>query len=959
MKPGNKQRLEELFDAGLNLENARAYLMEQVQDDRELTDELSSLWEHCSEAETLFSLESMEMMRRAAFPPEHEDLPEEKFKITRTIASGGMGIVYQAEQQYPIVRTVALKVLDTGRVSEELLSRFRFEGQVLALMEHPYIARVYDSGMTARNDPFIAMEYLDGQPITEYCDNKRLNIEERLRLFMKVCDGLQHAHQKGVIHRDIKPSNILVIDQDGQAVPKIIDFGIAKFTGESLVEKPSEIRGGMVEEPTETRRGMVMGTPHYMSPEQAAGLHGQIDTRTDLYSLGVVFYELLVGVIPLDQYLDKETSLRECCRIIQEVDPPAPSRRIDSDDSDFQTGAETRGLTSQQLVRRLSRDLDWIALKALSKSPADRYASCSQFNTDIRYHLENRPVIAGPLRQTTYHLRKFLRRYRNQVVTAALFMLMLLIGGAAFLMQERNARERASQINKYLIQLVGTFVPETSERNVLSIQALNNIRKEVNQVFRGDSLDEASFRFALGKAYNHLDAGEEAVEQHREALRIYSRLKGRNAPESLEVLGKLAMAVGESNRADDAAALYQEHVDLLTEKYGARHPKTLDARLNQAFYYKIPGNDRLRATELFRQCFEDSRYLSDEHAGIRMKCSTDWAAVLVDNDQYQEAAELFEKSIPGLIEHFGEDHHTVLYTQHNYANLFYSMDRLEEGIRRHRELLATRRAVLFPDSRRIQRSMHALAWGLRVAATRKINRAQSLRKQARALEREGQSTRARSKLRLDAAALNREAETGLEEAESLIREVFETRRKSKGLANQLTLESLEDLGLVLQKRGKLDEAIEVTAQIDELTEEQRLIPSALSARNGRAYLYILKEDYAAAEGLLEHLLDDCKKSTKPGPEGDKLTGDVLLDLARVKMALNKTREALTHFAEGMERHVNPNYVRGQVKQQLLPYLKRNDLKTTAAEIETILAQEEPELDRIPALLRALNANPPD
>lgn len=354
-----------------------------------------------------------------------------RYQLLSILGEGGMGIVYLAEQAEPIKRHVALKVIKPGMDSKRVIVRFEAERQALAQLDHPNIARIYDAGTTELGRPYFVMEYVEGIPITDYCDQHKLTIEDRLGLFLQICQAVQHAHQKGIIHRDIKPSNILVCLQDDRAAPKIIDFGIAKAMNKSLIERTSY-----------TVQGQLIGTPEYMSPEQADLSNQDIDTRTDVYSLGVVLYELLAGVLPFDAKTFRTGGIEHIRKVICEGGAKPPSTRLSKTSVEESTESARRRRTDiRTLQRKLRGDLDWITLKAVEKDRTRRYPTVDALATDIRNHLDHQPVNAAPP-GTFYRALKVALRHRQAISVIGAVLILLIVVFWAIYAHVQAGRER-------------------------------------------------------------------------------------------------------------------------------------------------------------------------------------------------------------------------------------------------------------------------------------------------------------------------------------------------------------------------------------------------------------------------------------------------------------------------------------------------------------------------------------
>src|SRR5215510_12679260 len=388
-----------------------------------------------------------------------------RYELVRVLGEGGMGTVYLAEQLEPIRRRVALKVVKVGMDTAQVLARFAHERQALAMMDHPNVARIFDAGATPKGRPYFVMEYIDGAPIIQYCDHKRMPIKERLALFLAVCRAVQHAHEKGVIHRDLKPSNVLVTEQDSMPIPKVIDFGIAKATDKWAIENTLL-----------TQFGQIVGTPEYASPEQADTVTGEIDESSDVYSLGVLLYELLIGVVPFDTAVLRNGGLVEMLRIIREQEAPTLLRKLASMAGAVTDIAARRKTDPATLRRLVNGDLNAITMRALEKARERRYASVSDLAADIHRYTEDRPVLASSPGRL-YRTQKFLRRHRPAVTgTAVGFLFLAMSGVTVSLLAPRDSATRPKLTDKDTIVLAdfdnktGDAVFDDTLRQGLSVE---------------------------------------------------------------------------------------------------------------------------------------------------------------------------------------------------------------------------------------------------------------------------------------------------------------------------------------------------------------------------------------------------------------------------------------------------------------------------------------------------------
>ncbi len=457
------------------------------------------------------------------------------YKLLQQLGEGGMGTVFMAEQTEPVERRVALKIIKPGMDSNKVIARFEAERQALALMDHPNIARVLDAGTTDAGRPYFVMELVKGVPITEYCDEKHLTVRQRLELLLPVCQVVQHAHQKGIIHRDIKPSNVMVALYDGRPVPKVIDFGVAKATGSRLTNKT-----------VFTEFGQVVGTVEYMSPEQAELNQLDVDTRSDIYSLGVLLYELLTGTTPLERKRLQAAAFDEMLRIIREEEPPKPSTRL-STTNELASIAANRGLEPKRLSGLVRGELDWIVMKALEKDRSRRYETAIGLAMDIERYLGDEPVLACPP-STTYRFGKFALRNKTPLIASGLVALALVAGTVVSTWQALRANheaeiartqaarsEQVAQFLKNMLAGVGPWVAQGRDTTLLR-DILDKTADRVGRDLNDQPEVEADLLETIGNVYTEIGPVDKAEAMQREALAIRRKLLG---DEHLDVASSL------------------------------------------------------------------------------------------------------------------------------------------------------------------------------------------------------------------------------------------------------------------------------------------------------------------------------------------------------------------------------------------------------------------------------------
>jgi non-specific serine/threonine protein kinase/serine/threonine-protein kinase len=724
------------------------------------------------------------------------------FEILSTLGEGGMGTVYLAEQTAPLRRRVALKVIKSGLDTRQVISRFQAERQALAMMDHPSIARVFDAGETPEGRPYFSMEYVDGKRITDYADERLLTTAQRLELFARLCDGVQHAHQKGIIHRDLKPSNVLVAGANGGATPKIIDFGIAKATDVELTD-----------ETFFTELGLAVGTPHYMSPEQAQLSPLGVDTRSDVYSLGVLLYELLTGARPFDAPGAGPDEIR---RMIREDEPSTPSNRLEQDEATTTQVAARRGVDPSTLRRQLRGDLDWITLRALEKDRERRYPSATALADEVRAHLADEPVRARPP-SAAYRLGKLVRRHRFGAAVTAIAAVALAGFAVAMAFQAReiaaqrdranDERQAAERTALFLGNMIGGVEPDAMGRSLwqmlvdevgeaarrrgaaedevertrtafrrslagvnptvvargmLDRSVLQEAARTVDAELSDDPLLAARLRLTIGDAYRQLGLYDAAEPHLVEALELRERTLGRAHDRTLEALTAYGLLLRDAGRHAEAEPLLREVIERRDADPGGDPRKRLGARHDLGTLLLRQGRYD-EALPLVQRTLDDQIVLAGETDPDSLAMMGTLALLLEKRNRFDESVALLEQALAAQREIYGPDHKITLTTMNDLGFVLESADRRAEAEVVYREMLERMRASLGDDHPSTLSAINNLASHLR-------------------------------------------QQRKMEESEALYRESLEGKLRVLGEEHPLTLNSLHNMGSFMRSAGRLDEA---------------------------------------------------------------------------------------------------------------------------------------------------------
>ena len=669
MTPERYHRIGELFDVATGLAEAErdAYLNQACGDDDALRREVAELLKSDQSAADFLS-------PKAAVAAAVESIGP--YKIQRQLGEGGMGTVYLAEQSQPIQREVALKVIRAGMGSKAVIARFDGERRALALMDHPNIAQVFDAGATAQGLPYFVMEYVDGLPITRYCEQRNLSIRQRIELFIPVCQAIHHAHQKGVIHRDIKPSNVLVKELEGKAIPKVIDFGLVKALD-------SDSAGDHFM----TNAGVILGTLQYMSPEQAVPGSRDIDTRSDVYSLGALLYELLTGATPLDAKDLAQENYLALLERVREQEPVAPS---------------IRRRETNQAAAPLDHELDWIPLKALEKDRDRRYESVSGMVQDLERYLAGEPVEAAPPSRA-YRVRKFVRRHRFSFGVAAAFLLVLItavVVSVSMAVRARQAEREAEAVNAFLrADVLAQADPRNQAKpnvppdaNMTVRTALDRAARNISGKFQGQPLAEAAIRETIADAYKGLGIYPKAAEQADRALQLRRGSAGENDRLTLRSRRAAALLVSVQGRYRETEPLFLNLLADSRKSLGDNDEDTLDNWVGLAGTYYLEGKYDLAVEELLRVQAAQTRLLGADHLKV-VNTINDLADNYFMLRTLDKSAELREKVLGARRRILGDEHPRTLQTMTSLAAAYQLLDRYGEAEDLYRRALAIMRRV--------------------------------------------------------------------------------------------------------------------------------------------------------------------------------------------------------------------------------------------------------------------------
>jgi len=785
------------------------------------------------------------------------------YKIHRQIGSGGFGIVFLATQEKPCHRKVAIKIIKLGMDSEEIIARFEAEEQALALMNHPGIAQIYDSGITDRGMPFFVMEYIEGLDIKSFCDKKKLNISQRLELFIDVCRSVQHAHQKGVIHRDLKPPNILVTKEreSDKNIVKVIDFGIAKALHYNLTENT------FYTDPNST-----IGTSFYMSPEQIQNSRLGIDTRADIYALGVILYELLIGLRPFDFKDPNIIDMKDLRNKICEQEPLKPSKKLLL--KTFYPGCSIDNIIKDRstnritLEKELKDDLDWIVLKALEKIPEKRYASVSELEADIERHLNGEPVLARAPSQI-YKIRKFIHKHKVTVIATMITLSALVIGvigisvGFSKAITAKNEAkletEKVRAINDFLQNLLAAPAPDAEGHNVKVIDVLRQASKNVEKNFDEIPEVKAEVHHTLGKTYFTIGDYQNAYQHTKKALDIRVRILGLNHPASLSLMNNIGAIFCEQGNYNEAEAYNRKTIEIAKETLGQNHPDTLMTISNLARSIQLQGRFS-EAIGIYKDVWEKQRKILGPEHPKTVLTMIDLAGAFLDSGDNKKAESIYKDGLEIQRRIYGENHPNYLSTQSNIAIALKNQGNVKESIRIYRQVLEKKIQVFGPNHPMTLITMTNLAEALRKHGKYEdaiLLLSEALNRKKTTLGENHPGTLG-TQINL-ANVLDDQGK--YDKSEEIYREVLIKQKISIGPDNPDTLTTMNNLGVVLNNLKKYEEAESLL--LDALKKEILILgpdhPGTLNTMKNLTNSFLGQRKYDKAEKLGRETLEKQKR----------------------------------------------------------------------------------------------------
>ncbi len=711
-------------------------------------------------------------------------------------SSRAFSIIYRGAVH--LEREVALKIISSDGLTINALEQFRIEQKLFGKMQHPNVARILETGYTPEGQPYFAMEYLRGAPITQYCDERHFSIEKRLHLFLDVCVGLHHAHQKGIIHCDIKPSNIIVIEQDGRAVPKIIDFGIARPISQKEID-------GI---------GQASGTLRYISPEQA-DYSGEtpVDIRSDIYSLGPLLYELLTGYSPLDEELVRLNLLVDQWDLVQRTSPLPPSARVVKNDSKSVERASVRGVPPQKLRKKLYGELDWIVMKAMSKDPNERYDSCSAFHQMIQNYMKGFPVLKGSGKQV-YIAKKWVRRHLSITLSAATVFIVLItalmVSFSAF-NEAMVSKRRLQDIHDFSVGIFEGVNPYKNGPDVKAVELLDQAAQKIKTRYYEQHELEASIRMVLGRSYQELGSWNKARDQYKLATAKY-RQSGIRDLEVLKAQYAEAFVLSQSGQLDQAIALYRSGSTEAERRLGKNHPMTLTYPIGLAYAFKQQKRYK-EAKRLFEATIQRQKRVVGAEDLLTLRTRTNYATLLLSMGETVDAERIYGEIIGWYRAHSDQIDPFFLILQHGFVRVLYEDGRVDEAEGLAREVIASRRKLLGMDHPETLKTVSNLA--MIIGESRSPSEAASLlRENLDLLSEEQRNHSVGLKLRHNLGHFLT-LSGAFEEATFVLEDVWRQRIKVLGKDHPGTLNSRYTLGKAWMAKGHLHEAEMILREVTE------------------------------------------------------------------------------------------------------------------------------------------------